>query len=101
MARISTTRPLPALANPIRGQTADVPDRPSLASGGNNNPVLSDGRDPEKYYDVTQFVLGPPGYFGTLGRNTLNVPGVLSMDLSIQKNFNFTEERYLQFRAEM
>lgn len=83
------------------GQTADVPDRPSLVSGGNNNPVLSDGRDPEKYYDVNQFVLGPAGYFGTLGRNTLNVPGVLTMDLSVQKNFNFTEERYVQFRAEM
>jgi hypothetical protein len=83
------------------GQTADVPDRPSLLAGGNSNPVLSDGREPSRYYDTSQFVLGPPGYFGTLGRNTLNQPGVLLFDLSIQKNFNFTEEKYLQFRAEL
>ena len=63
--------------------------------------MLSDGRDPEKYYDVNQFVLGTQGYFGTLGRNTLNVPGVVTIDLSIQKNFNFNESAYLQFRAQM
>ena len=43
----------------------------------------------------------PPGYFGNLGRNTVERPGVLAVDFSIQKNFNFSEEKYLQFRAEM
>ncbi|MBI2820839.1 MAG: TonB-dependent receptor [Acidobacteria bacterium] len=82
-------------------QTADVPDRPSLIPGGNQNPVLADGRDPNRYFDDTQFLLGPPGYFGTLGRNTLERPGVFTLDFSLQKNFNFSEQRYLQFRAEM
>jgi hypothetical protein len=82
-------------------QTADVPDRPSLIPGGNQNPVLSEGRDPNRYFDASQFVLGPPGYFGTLGRNTLERPGVFTLDFSLQKNFNFSEQKYLQFRAEM
>ncbi|MBI4454972.1 MAG: TonB-dependent receptor [Acidobacteria bacterium] len=76
-------------------------ERPSLIPGGNQNPVLSGGRDPNKYFDTTQFVLGPQGYYGTLGRNTLNRPGVLTVDFSIQKNFNFTEEKYFQIKAEM
>jgi hypothetical protein len=46
-------------------------------------------------------VLGPPGEFGNLARNTLERPGVLTLDFSVQKNFNFNEEKYLQFRAEM
>lgn len=83
------------------GQTTDVPDRPNVIPNGNTSPVLSDGRDPEKYFDVNQFVVGPLGYLGNVGRSTLEMPGVLFMDLSISKNWNFTEQRFLQFRAEM
>src|SRR5437867_8806201 len=36
-----------------------------------------------------------------VGRSTLEMPGVLFMDMSISKNWNFTEQRFLQFRAEM
>ena len=82
-------------------QTADVPDRPSLIVGGNNNPILSDGRDPDLYYDPEQFILGPAGYFGNVGRDTLQLPGIRTFDVSTQKNFNLTEEVYIQFRAEM
>ncbi|MBI2820695.1 MAG: hypothetical protein HYX74_00590, partial [Acidobacteria bacterium] len=83
------------------GQTTDVPDRPSLIPGGNNNPVLSDGRDPNKYFDGNQFILGPRGYFGNLGRNTLQLPGLIVADFSVQKDFKFAEARMVQFRAEM
>ncbi|MBI2822215.1 MAG: TonB-dependent receptor [Acidobacteria bacterium] len=82
-------------------QVTDIPDRPSLIPGGNNNPVLSDGREPTRYFDGSQFVLGPQGYFGNVARNTISRPGVLTIDFSVLKNFNFSEERYLQFRAEM
>ena len=82
-------------------QVTDIPDRPSLLPGGNNNPVLFDGREPTRYFDGSQFVLGPPGYFGNVGRNTIRRPGVLTLDLSILKNVHFTEQTYLQFRAEM
>jgi hypothetical protein len=96
-------------------QSADVADRPNLIPGGNNNPVLSDGRDPNLYYDPLQFEVflatdqkciddpgpGCPGYLGNLGRNTMETPGVLTLDLSLQKDIHFTEDYYLQFRAEM
>ncbi|MBI2822121.1 MAG: TonB-dependent receptor [Acidobacteria bacterium] len=82
-------------------QTADIPDRPNLVSGGNNNPVRANGRDANQYYDPLQFELGPAGYLGNLGRNTLENPGIVALDFSISKNFSFTEERFLQFRAEM
>lgn len=81
-------------------QTTDIPDRPNLIAGGDNNPVLADGRDPNRYFDPFQFELGPAGYLTNLARNTLENPGVLTIDFSIFKNFYFDEERYLQFRAE-
>jgi len=82
-------------------QVPDTADRPSLIPGGDNSPVLSDGREPTKYFDPNQFTLGPEGYFGTVGRNTLNRPGVFTSDFSIRKDFHFSEEKYLQFRVEM
>ena len=41
-----------------------------------------------------------PGYFGTLGRNTLIAPGIATVDFSLQKNFQFLESHRVQFRAE-
>ncbi|MBI2823037.1 MAG: carboxypeptidase regulatory-like domain-containing protein [Acidobacteria bacterium] len=82
-------------------QDQDPPDRPTLIPGGNNNPVLNDGREPEKYFDDRQFILGDAGYFGNVGRNTIEYPGVFLIDLGIHKDFHFTEEKYLQFRGEM
>ncbi len=73
---------------------------PDLAPGANNNPVRADGRDPDQYYDPTAFTLGPPGMYGTLGRNTLIGPGVSTFDFSLFKNTDIAEEVMLQFRAE-
>jgi hypothetical protein len=38
--------------------------------------------------------------FGNSGRNTLRGPGLMNIDLSISRNFLFTERMKLQFRAE-
>ena len=84
------------------GQTTDVPDRPTLIPGGNNSPVLADGRDPNNYFDVNQFVLGPAGYYGNTARSSLELAGVFTTDISVSKNWAVHgEERYVQFRAEM
>ena len=75
-------------------------DRPDLKSGGDNNPVLG---GPDRYYDPTQFVLQPLGYFGNLGRQTIIAPGYATFDLSVNKNFTLSavcENCRLQFRAE-
>lgn len=78
--------------------TTDV--RPDLIAGGNANPVLSGGREPEKYYDRTQFVEGPAGFHGRNGRNTLRIPGVAQLDFSLIKATRVYEEAQIQFRAE-
>jgi hypothetical protein len=40
------------------------------------------------------------GSFGTAGVGTERAPGFKNIDLTVSKNFNFTETQYLQFRAE-
>ncbi|MEE8349886.1 MAG: TonB-dependent receptor, partial [Acidobacteriota bacterium] len=96
-------------------QTNDVADRPNLVAGGKNSPVLNDGRDPNLYFDPLQFEIlqgsdatcinspgaGCPGYLTNLARNTLEMPGVLTVDLSVQKAVDITEDVALQFRGEI
>ena len=85
-------------------------ERPDLIPGGNNNPVL-DSRDPDAYYDPSQFTLAPikvpiagsddeAYYFGNLARNSLVSPGLVNVDFSIVKNTAVSENTDLQFRAE-
>jgi hypothetical protein len=37
--------------------------------------------------------------FGDMGRNTLRGPGINNWDISLMKNFQFTESKYLQFQT--
>lgn len=53
-----------------------------------------------QYFNTGAFVPAAIGTFGNLGRNSMRAPGLFNMDVSIFKNFKFTEKRYLQFRAE-
>ncbi len=75
-------------------------NRPDLIAGGDLNPVLSDGREPEKYFDAFQFEPAPPGFYGQLGRNTLRIPGAAQFDFSLVKNTAVGEGAEVQFRAE-
>jgi len=90
--------------------------RPNLIPGGDKNPVLGTPSDGEaRYFDPSQFVpsvchgatlcqAGDPDYavgrFGNLGKNTLIGPGAITLDFSLNKSFQLTEENRLQFRAE-
>jgi hypothetical protein len=42
----------------------------------------------------------PDNPFGTAGRNTVYGPGILNWDVSLMKNFLFSETKRLQFRVE-
>jgi hypothetical protein len=53
-----------------------------------------------QYFNTAAFTPAALGTFGNLGRNVLRAPGSFNMDISLFKNFKFTEKRYLQFRAE-
>ncbi|MDA2933937.1 hypothetical protein MYX82_06295 [Acidobacteria bacterium AH-259-D05] len=73
---------------------------PNLVPGTDNNPVLSDGNDPRRYWDPSSFELQPAGTLGNLGRNTGIGPGFANVDFSLLKNFSVAEDTNLQFRAE-
>ncbi len=73
--------------------------RPDLISGKDNSPNTG---DPNGWFgDVTDnFEEQPIGFYGNLGRNTGEGPGLATFDLSINKMFTLSETADLQFRAE-
>ena len=78
-------------------------DRPDLIPGGNQNPVLGAPNQAPRYFDVTQFVMPPAGYYGNLGRNTGIGPGLVNQDFSLAKNIalpSISEAFAVQFKAE-
>jgi hypothetical protein len=81
-----------------RFQAGTSPQRPDLAAGQSNNPVLG---GPDRYFDPAAFLLPTAGFFGNLGRNTLIGPGLASIDISVNKRFRITERVEAQFRTEM
>lgn len=76
-----------------------VADRPNLALGASNNPVL-DSRDPQRFFDVKAFTLQPAGFFGNLGRNTLIGPGLANVDFSVSKSNQVKEKYTVLFRVD-
>ncbi|MEE8177204.1 MAG: TonB-dependent receptor, partial [Acidobacteriota bacterium] len=88
--------------------------RPDLRPGFSNNPTegVSAGCEggesfagrklgtPDLWYDPCAFMPALPGFFGTLGKNTIRSPGVATFDWSVFKNFDITETSRIQFRAE-
>ena len=75
-------------------------ERPDLRPGGSINPVLKNWK-PERYFDPSNFVVQPLGYFGNVGRNTLIRPGQLSLNLALTKINQVAEGKSLEFRAEL
>jgi hypothetical protein len=68
--------------------------------GASNNPVLSDGRNPDLYFDPRALELQPAGFYGNVGRDTLIGPGVSTFVFSLVKATTLRENTTLQFRAE-
>jgi hypothetical protein len=74
--------------------------RPDLVAGRDASPVL--GR-PDKWFDPTAFTIAtiPPGTYGTLPRNTIDGPGLVNFDMSIQKETALGGAVKLQLRADV
>jgi hypothetical protein len=70
-------------------------DRPNVIA----NPKLANP-NPQEWFNTNDFVTSPYGTFGNLGRNTLEGPGLATIDFSILKNTRVTERLNVQFRAE-
>ena len=91
-------------------------ERPDLAPGASNNPVHGVSRGcaggspagiklgtPDLWFDPCAFIVSPLGFFGNLGRNTVNGPNRVTLDYSLMKNTavpSISEQFRIQFRAE-
>ena len=65
---------------------------PDLVPGKDPNAAPEGGRRPEKWFDTSAVnAAPPPGSLGNLGLQTNYAPGQKNMDLSLFKNFKFTE----------
>ncbi len=72
---------------------------------GGNRPNVTGSPDVanqtiQNWFNVSAFAKPAPFTYGDVGRHTLRGPGFANWDLSLLKNFHFTERTYLQFRAE-
>ena len=88
--------------------TPFVAGDPNSTGGGTLRPNrLADGNLPSsqrsvaRWFDTSAFVAPPLFSFGSAGRDILIGPGLVNWDASLFKNFNFTESKRLQFRAEV
>jgi hypothetical protein len=75
-----------------------APEYPDLAPGASQNPVLG---NVDQWFDPSAFVLPPPGYIGTLPRNTIIGPNMKTVDLMAGKNVGLWGASQLQFRLEV
>jgi len=69
-------------------------NRPDV-SGAMNNPHTVN-----QWFDTSVYSLPAPGTWGNAPHNSVWGPGRDNWNLSLYKNFRFTESSYLQFRAE-
>ena len=97
---LASGSPFPAVISFDRARSipqSGTGEHPDLAPGRSNNPILG---DPARYFDPSAFVLQPAGFYGNLGRNTLIGPGLVKVDMSLNKKFRMTERSGLELRAE-
>ena len=73
---------------------------PDLVNGADPNAAPAGGRRAEQWFDTSNLV--QPAFLtqGNLGLQTNYLPGTRNVDLSLFKDFNFTETWKIQFRAE-
>jgi len=82
-----------------RDRTSGNGSRPSLAPGGDNNPVT---RDVANWFGpaTDNFVIGEVGFQGNVGRLTARGDDFANFDFSLKKDTRLAEDISLQFRAE-
>jgi hypothetical protein len=82
---------------------ADLPDgnnsdqRPNRVAGASPYPA---NQSPDQWLDIAAFEVPARGTWGDSGRNILRGPGLLQIDLALQKRFTIAGARNLEFRWE-
>ena len=79
------------------GASGDISQRPDFIGDPRSNIILG---DPQRWFDPEAFGLPSAGMYGNLGRNALNGPGLVTMDMMLQKILWKTDRHNLHFRAE-
>jgi outer membrane receptor protein involved in Fe transport len=81
-----------------------VASNPNATNGCGANTVNPLGFDPAIGYTPVnpkaKFIVTGPGARANLSRNSWTTPGFTSLNLSVAKNINFAESRYLQLKAD-
>ncbi len=86
--------------------TTQVNNAFSFSSGGQRadttgNQTLPAGeRTVERWFNTAAFTQPAPGTFGSSGKGIGRGAGLINFDLSLLRNFAFSESRRLQLRAE-
>jgi hypothetical protein len=70
-------------------------ERPNLVGNPNMGP-----KTPAEWFNTAAFALPEQGTYGTAGRNVVNGPGLIDVDLSLQKEATLHERLKLQFRLD-
>jgi outer membrane receptor protein involved in Fe transport len=95
--RLSTGNPFTPVNGTFNAALGEA-NRPNrLGKGTVPNPT------PNNWFNVADFPLVPDGSFafGNSGRNILDGPGNISVNLTVYKNFTIREKTHLQFRWEV
>ena len=83
-------------------------DNAATSDGGYDRPIATlqspyaSNQTPSRWLNPAAFVEAPPGYFGNVGRDTIQGPGIFDTDFEIHKQFHmpYKESHVVQFRAE-
>jgi len=94
---IASGSPVDIYSGLDRSNTGVGQDRPNAVPGQTwklSNPT------PNEWFNVQAFALQPQYTFGTLGRNVVIGPPLVSVDTSLKKDVKFTERLNLQLRLD-
>jgi len=83
-------------------------DNAATSDGGYDRPVSTgtspylSNPTPSRWLNPAAFTEAPPGFFGNVGRDTIQGPGIVNLDAEAHKQFKmpFNESHSLQFRVE-
>ena len=97
----------PILVDGVPATTAVINTPGGGASRGIRRPDLVPGVDPylrgpekTRFLNPAAFAMPSPGAYGNLARNAVHGPGLVQLDLTLQKRFLLSEKKRLEFRAE-
>jgi hypothetical protein len=83
-------------------------DNASTSDGGYDRPnsngasPYATNQTPSRWLNPAAFTEAPPGFFGGVGRNIIQGPGIVNLDAEVHKQFKmlYNERHSLQFRME-